>query len=112
MANVLKVAVQHAIATLLDRGRSQRSIECVLGLARESGGENANVVTAVHYRRNRCPVWIGTAVQYGPFSASWEAPRDVGISVFGVPSPQLPSETGSPPKSPKSPRFSCRIRSL
>lgn len=36
MANVLKVAMKHAIATLLDRGRSQRSIARELGVARET----------------------------------------------------------------------------
>lgn len=36
MANVLKVVMKHAIATLLDRGRSQRSIARELGVARET----------------------------------------------------------------------------
>jgi transposase len=36
MANVLKVAMRHAIVTLLERGRSQRSIARELGLARET----------------------------------------------------------------------------
>ncbi|MBT7163134.1 MAG: helix-turn-helix domain-containing protein [Victivallales bacterium] len=53
MSNVLKVAMQHAIVTLLDRGRSQQPIARELGLARETvagyarrwregGGGNAN----------------------------------------------------------------------
>jgi DNA-binding NarL/FixJ family response regulator len=53
MANVLKVPMQHAIVTLLERGRSQRSIARELGLARETvagharrwrerGGGNSN----------------------------------------------------------------------
>jgi len=36
MANVLKVAMKHAIATLLGRGRSQRSVARELGVARET----------------------------------------------------------------------------